>query len=328
MQPFRDAGFAGRSSGSQAPPRRRWRPLAWAGAVVMAVSLGTAPVAVAAAASTGPPSPAPGIAPGAANVSGTNYVFYTATDGTVQMKSLATGGQYESAGGHLVSAPSPIVTAVGHEGLAAFVVFGEGTDHKLWYTTCTAEGPTVSDCTGSWTSLGGALSSGPAAAYNTDSDNYSVYVRGSDGAVWGRDYNGTGWSAWYRTGGALLAGTGPAAAYDANDYVLVVGTNRQLYIHRAGVTGFTAVGGATNSSPALADTTSGLVGFARGTTNSLWYHQFQQSTPGWHPLGGVLTTGPGGSASGATPYAYALGSDGQVWQHTGLDSGTWSQVTP
>ena len=261
-------------------------------------------------------------------MSGTNYVFYTATDGTVQLKSLAAGGQYAPAGGHLVSAPSPVVTAVGHDGLAAFVVFGEGTDHKLWYTTCTAGGPTVSDCTGSWTSLGGVLSSGPAAAYNADSDNYSVYVRGSDGAVWGRDHAGASWGAWYRTGGALLARTGPAVAYRAGNYVLVVGTDRQLYIQRVGVTGFVAAGGATNSSPALVATASGLVGFARGTTDNLWYHQFQQSTPGWHPLGGVLTTGPAASASGATAYAYALGGDSQVWQHTGLDSGTWSQVTP
>ena len=102
----------------------------------------------------------------------------------------------------------------------------------------------------------------------------------------------------------------------------------QLYIQRVGVTGFVAAGGATNFSPALVDTVSGLVGLARGTTNSLWYHQFQQSTPGWHALGGVLTTGPARSTSGATPYAYALGSDTQVWQHTGLDSGTWSQVMP
>jgi hypothetical protein len=47
-----------------------------------------------------------------------------------------------SAGGHLVSAPSAIVTAVGHDGLASFVVFGEGTNHALYFTTCIASSST------------------------------------------------------------------------------------------------------------------------------------------------------------------------------------------
>ena len=208
----------------------------------MAVSPGIAPAAWAAAGSAGPPPPASGIAPGAADVSGVNYVFYTATDGTVELKSLAPGGQYASAGGHLVSAPSPIVTAVGHDGLGAFVVFGQGTDNRLWYTTCTAASPVVSRCSGSWTSLGGVLSSQPGAVA-VDADTYSVYVRGADGAVWGRNHTSAGWAAWYRTGGALLVRTGPSAAYNGGTYVLVVGTNHQLYIQHVGVTGFVAVGG-------------------------------------------------------------------------------------
>ena len=298
----------------------------------MVMSLSAAAVAEFAAAASVNPPPHPGLAPGAANVSGTNYVFYTATDGTVQMKSLATGGQYASAGGHLVSAPAAIVTAVGHDGLGAFAVFGRGTDNALWYTTCVALGPTVSDCNGPWTSLGGVLTSQPAAVEVTD-DTYSVYVRGSDAAVWGRNHTSAGWGGWYRTGGGLLPGTGPSAAYQAGTYVLVVGTDRHLYIQHVGVTGFTAAGGATGSSPALVDTGSALVGFARGTNNALWYHQFLQSTPGWHSLGGVLTTGIGAFAYNPTPdtftlAAYALGSDSQVWQHTDLTSGTWSRVTP
>lgn len=240
------------SSAAQASPERRW--LAWVSAVVMAVSLGSAPAAGAAvAASAGPPSPARGIAPGAANADGTKYIFYTATDGTVQLKSLDTGGQYAAVGGHLIGAPSPIVTGVGHDGLASFAVFGRGTDNALWYTTCDASSSTLTTCSGSWASLGGVLSSQPGTA-EVSGDTYSVYVRGSDGAVWGRNHVSAGWSAWYRTGGALLPGTGPSAAYDAGTYVLVVGTNRQLYIQHGGVTGFTAAGGVTGSSPALAGT--------------------------------------------------------------------------
>lgn len=270
------------------------------------------------------PPPDAGIAPGAANVEDTNYLFYTATDGTVQMKSLDTGGVYASGGGHLVSAPSAIVTATGHEGLALFMVFGQGTDNALWYTTCTE-----SSCSGSWASLGGTITSCPSAVV-LDADTYSVYARGSNGAVWGRDHTEAGWGGWYQTGGALLSGTGPsaAAAPDGSIYVLVVGTNKQLYIQHVGVTGFTAAGGQTTSTPALVGTSDSLVGLVRGADNALWYHQFLPATPGWHSLGGTLKTGTGGSASGDTPYAYGIGGNGQVWQHSGLAGGSWSQVTP
>ena len=127
------------------------------------------------------PPPDAGIAPGATNAEGTNYLFYTATDGTVQMKSLDTGA-YASAGGRLVSAPSAIVTAAGHEGMASFIVFGQGTDGALWYTTCLAEDEEDFSCSGSWASLGGTITSGPSAVVLEDDDAYSVYARGLDGA--------------------------------------------------------------------------------------------------------------------------------------------------
>jgi len=302
-------------------------------AVSLAVASATGPAALAASAS--PPSPAAGIAPAAVNVEGTGYVFYTAADGTVEVKSLAGG--YASAGGRLVGAPSAVVTAAGHEGLASFAVFGRGTDNALWYTTCTAEGPAVTDCSGSWASLGGALSSAPGAgAIDSDDDTYSVYVRGTDGAVWGRDH-ASGWSAWSRLGGALRSGTAPSATstVDGNSYVLVVGTNRQLYIHEVGKTGFTAAGGTTGSTPALVATFSALVAFARGTDDSLWYHEFLSTTPGWHSLGGDLRSGVGAFDYSPTPEPgfdtqgeYGLGTDGQIWQHTDLGSGGWSAVTP
>ena len=274
------------------------------------------------------PPPDAGIAPGAANAEGTNYLFYTATDGTVQMKSLETG-LYAAAGGHLVSAPSAIVTAVGHEGMAEFIVFGRGTDNALWYTTCFVEDEEKNfSCSGSWASLGGTITSRPSAVI-LDGDTYSVYARGSNGAVWGRDHTEAGWGGWHQIGGALLSGTGPSAAAAPDGiYLLVVGTNKQLYIQHVGVTEFTAAGGQTTSTPALVSTSDSLVGFVRGADNALWYHQFLSTTPGWHSLGGALKTGTAGSVSGDTPYAYGVGGNDQIWQHSGLDGGSWSQVTP
>ncbi|HEY0718306.1 MAG TPA: hypothetical protein VGD68_11880 [Streptosporangiaceae bacterium] len=301
-------------------------------AVSLTMASGTGPAGAAVTASA--PAPAAGVAPAAVNVEGTSYVFYTTAGGTAEVKSLSSGGQYASLGGRLAGAPSAVVTAAGHEGLAAFTIFGRGTDNALWYTTCTAEGPTVTDCTGSWASLGGALSSAPGAVDNV-TGTLSVYVRGSDGALWGRDQNGSGsgWNAWSRIGGALLSGTAPSAARAGTTWVLVVGTDRQLYIHHVGGTGFTAAGGATGGSPALVDTASALVAFARGTDNALWYHQFLSSPSGWRSLGGDLRSGIGAfdysSSPGTDQLAeYGLGTDGQIWQHTDLDSGSWSAVTP
>ncbi|HEX4257691.1 MAG TPA: hypothetical protein VH089_21535 [Streptosporangiaceae bacterium] len=304
----------------------------WAGVVGAVMSLAAASgLGSASAVSAGPPAPAPGIAPSAVNSEGFGYVFYTTAGGTVEVKSVAGGGQYASLGGRLAGAPAAVVTAAGHEGLVAVTIFGRGTDHALWYTTCTGEDGTIDQCSGSWASLGGALSSAPGVV------DGQVYVRGTDGAVWGRSQVGTGWRPWSRVGGALLPGTAPSATatVDGNSWVLVVGTNRQLYVHQVGKTGFTAVGGTTGSTPALVATFSALVAFARGTDNALWYHEFQSSTPGWHSLGGNLRSGVGAFDYSPTPEPgfdtqgeYGLGTDGQIWQHTDLASGSWSAVTP
>jgi len=37
-------------------------------------------------------------------------------------------------------------------------------------------------------------------------------VRGSDGALWYKDWNGAAWSSWHSLGGQIPAGTGPAAS--------------------------------------------------------------------------------------------------------------------
>ncbi len=309
------------------------RVTCWAGVVGVVMALVAASgVGAAAAASASSPPPAAGVAPAPVNVEGTGYVFFTAAGGTVEVKSLASGGSYTSLGGHLVGAPAALVTAAGHEGLAEFEIFGRGTDNALWYTTCTAEGPTQTDCDGSWTSLGGVLSSAPGAAGDLGGP-VSVYGRGSDGAVWVRDQSGTSFGAWSRIGGALRPGTAPAAATtgNGNTWLLVVGTNRQLYVHEVGQTGFTAAGGTTGASPALVTTASALVAFVRGTDNALWYHQFLSSASGWSSLGGDLRSGVGafGDTSGTDQLvADGLGTDEQIWQHTDLDSGSWSAVTP
>jgi hypothetical protein len=85
---------------------------------------------------------------------------------------------------------------------------------------------------------------------------------------------------------------------------------------------WTSLGGSLSSKPgAVAVSSNTYSVYVRGSDGAVW-------GPGWHSLGGSLTTGTGGSSNGSTPFAYALGSNSQVWQHSDLASGRWSQVTP
>jgi hypothetical protein len=107
--------------------------------------------------------------------------------------------------------------------------------------------------------------------------------------------------------------------------VLVVGTNKQLYIAHAGVTGFTAAGGQTTVSPALTTIPGALVGFARGTDNVAYFHRFLSSSPGWHKAGGAFTSGLGAAnVGGSSTVTVGLGTDSQVY----LSTGNWSAYPP
>lgn len=47
-------------------------------------------------------------------------------------------------------------------------------------------------------------------------------------------------------------------------------------------------------------------------------------------MGGILTSGTGGSSISSQWFAYGLGADNEVWEHagTGFATGEWSGVTP
>jgi hypothetical protein len=264
---------------------------------------------------SGAPPPAARIAPGAVVANGVVDLFYTAADGSVWMQNVTRGqGAPAPAGGRLVSAPAPMFPG------GSVLVFGQGTDNRLWVNSC----PLTGGSCGSWLSLGGVITSGPAAVFRgPGAADFSVYARGADGAVWARDHGGSGWGPWHSIGGQLLAGTGPAAAYSGGTYVLVTGLNRVMYIQKVGATGFVPAGGRTNASPALtsAYNRGPLFGFARGTDNAGYYHQFLSSTPGWHFMGGRLASAPAAAgtvqAAIQTTYTFALGTGNQVYKNTG-----------
>jgi hypothetical protein len=283
------------------------------------LAAGGASAALAAPAAVSPP-PVETITPASTVVGQTSVIFYVGGNGSVYMNQVngANAGLTTPVGGHVTAAPSAIAPG------SSAIVFGRGTNDQLYVNTCALSG----SCTG-WASLGGTITSKPGAVFQGPNvADYSVYARGGDGAVWGRSHTTAGWGAWHPLGGKLLTGTGPSAAYLNGTYVLVVGTNSEVFIAEAGVTGFTATGGLTDYSPALTvipDTTPvsaahppALVGFARGFGNSAYYHRFLSTSPGWHSMGGQFLSGLSADtfygSTVPTTDTYGIGIDGRIYQ--------------
>jgi hypothetical protein len=78
-------------------------------------------------------------------------------------------------------------------------VFGRGEDFALWHKWFT--GGRWSD----WESLGGALTS-PPAAVSWGEGRIDVFVRGTDNALWHRWFRNGGWRDWELLGGVLNFG--------------------------------------------------------------------------------------------------------------------------
>ena len=309
MRSMRNSGHArpAVASGSRAG-RWRWRLTAGLVASLAAAGLATASATAALAA---PLPPAAGIAP-AVVAGGTGPVyFYTAANGTVWAKT-ETGTATQVSNGRVVGAVSGLFDG------SRIILFGEGGDHALWYTTG------IGTSWSNWASLGGGITAQPGAVYRGSAGVYAVFARGTNGAVWARDHTSAGWGAWHSEGGNLLGGTGPSAAYFGGiTWILVAGTNRQLYLAEAGLTGFSPVGGLTTATPALTTAPGALAGFVRGTNGVAYFHRFLSSSPGWNSMGGVFSSGLGAAnvaIGGSFTYTVGLGTNSQVY----FDGANWS----
>lgn len=321
-------------TGQQRKQIGRWRRLLARSSMAVVVALaGMCLSTVFAAAAPDPPPvitpPAPGVTPGTAAGTDTGVdMFYTATDGVVWvLQNVGHCPPYGCGlpvpyGGRLVSAPAAIWTG------SAEIVFGEGTDHQLWYNQLGGVFDTP------WYPLGGRLTAKPGAV-SLGGGAYAIFVRGADGAIWERVHSATAWQPWQRIGGHVLAGTGPTAAYlsrTGHIYVGVVGTDRQMYLKVANrSTGFFSIGGQMTADPALtAISPSTLVAFSRGTNGAGYYNRYTEAEglTGWQSIGGRLTSGLAASsdtmAGQPTTYTFGLGTDSQVYEKIG----TWATYPP
>jgi hypothetical protein len=176
-----------------------------------------------------------------------------------------------------------------------------------------------------WQSLGGILSSAPAATSSANG-KLNVFVRGSDNALWYKTSTNGVWSDWQSLGGALSSA--PAVASWGGDRldVFVRGTDNALWhlYFDGSWSAWESLGGVLSSSPSVASWGNGRLDvFARATDNALWHLYFDGSWSAWESLGGVLSSSPSVASWGNGRLdVFARGTDNALW-HLYFD-GSWS----
>jgi hypothetical protein len=252
---------------------------------------------------------APAVCSDAAN---SIHLFVRGTDNALYYRHEASGawGQWVSLGGRLTSSPSAasyqfgvFVCARGGDG-AFWYKTGDGENWGAWYTRggrlLEGTGPAAFSYGGGvlfavigmdhqlyrwapgWASLGGYLTSSPAAKSPVP-NVIVIAARGGDGALWraSTSNNFASWS-WTSLGGLLLEGTGPGVA----DAFFVTGTNHALFWWSGST--WVSLGGYLTSSPGATEMNRGLGYpdemhvFVRGGDGNLWEKYYgDYPNPGW-----------------------------------------------
>ncbi len=162
------------------------------------------------------------------------------------------------------ASPEPAIAEFGGSPYA----FARMSDNAIWYRKSTSSG------WGDWQSLGGGLTSAPAAAVNSDTNPVLfVFAKGGDDAIWHRRYDGTSWSDWESLGGVL--NSAPAAIRGNGKALLFArGTDNAVWYRSfsdtGGWTAWTSLGGTHASGPGVVYRGTMRL-FARGSDNVLWY---------------------------------------------------------
>jgi len=324
--------------------RRLTRALcAVAAASLAVITMGSARAGTAGAApAVNPDAPQPGVTLAlAGEVNAATDLFYTGTSGqlwTVHMSPMSENVPTPM-GGKLTGGPAAVWIPYGTLPIHGLAVFGRGTDNQLWWRYQNSSGWT------GWAPLGGVLTSRPAVSLGTAAapGALTVFVRGSDGAVWGRTLIGTlstsatKWTQWSSYGGTLLPGTAPAAAENAAGlFIAAVGTDQAVWVREQLAGKWLAwqpIGGQTTADPGIfTPSANAVVAFVRGTDQAAWYREFLGHTKavrtGWNSLQGTLTSGPAAitqreSSQYGQTSVFVLGSDSRPW----IRSGTWPALS-
>jgi hypothetical protein len=114
-------------------------------------------------------------------------------------------------------------------------------------------------------------------------------VRGSDGAVWEKYWNGIAWSNWTSLLAQVAPNTGPAVSQDL--WLFVQGTNHQLWKTNpstsGGWTAWSTLGGtppealSTASPGAVLDIQEHTGVSVATTSGNFWYSVYNAGNPNW-----------------------------------------------
>jgi hypothetical protein len=192
------------------------------------------------------------------------------------------------------------------------------------------------DWTG-WVSQGGVAVSAPECVSGGGA-GIACFVRGQDGQLWRRAFDGREWQAW-----AKLTGVANAATYEARPECVFAGGRVECFVRRHGdgtmfrrtwsggyVHSWENLGGTLASDPdCVTQKPEGIDCFARGEDGALWQNSFNgDAWTGWVSRGGDIAEG--------TKPACALRSAGKieclaVWddkglRHMSIGSDGWDEV--
>jgi spore germination protein YaaH len=180
-----------------------------------------------------------------------------------------------------------------------------------------------------WSSLGGILTSGPAAS-SWGPTRTDVFARGTDNALWHRSWDGSAWAAWESLGGNMTS-KAAAVSWGANRIdVFVRGADSALWTRSWDGTKWTAwqsLGGVLYSGPTVASWASGhLDVFVKGQDSQLWWRTFDASVGWgkWAAVGGVATSDPSAWSSTTNRIdLFTRGTDNALW-HRAWNGTAWS----
>jgi hypothetical protein len=191
----------------------------------------------------------------------------------------------------------------------------------------------VLDGSWTWEQLEANPIDGAPAAVSWGPDRIDVFVRGTDGALYQKFWNGTAWSGYVPLGGVLNAS--PAACSWAPGRLDVFGRGTDNALHQQTWTGSQWTGWrGLDPTPVTSEPTAVSWGpnridvFVRGSDNSLlhkWWDGVRWN--GYESLGGVLTSGPAGCSRGPGLLdIFARGTDQALW-HMRYENGFkgWEQ---
>lgn len=143
-----------------------------------------------------------------------------------------------------------------------------------------------------WQSLGGLLTTPPAAANNLDG-RIEIFARGTDNALWHiwQTAPNNGWSGWGSMGGIITSKPAVGRNQDGRLEVFARGNDGALWhiwqtAPNNGWSGWASLGGIITNDPVVGTNKDGrLEVFARGTDGALWHIWQTAPNNGWSGWG-------------------------------------------